>query len=214
MTTKSYSTAANARRALSKIGKAALCKSKELIKEVDGQYQFNLEAAEAIQNAYECDDNCACEPKATVVEEDHSKYVYAYSVHGLSNCPHCGVYLDNGVGIHRDEVNGTWVTHTKEREFWCMGCGGEFGPLLPNKKAKGIGAPHPEMKSSLKLDRTITCIETGEVWKNAYQMWKEHQDWMTTGQQDRLTAQLYKSAKAGNSTTVFVNGRSFRLVNA
>lgn len=220
MTTKSYSTKANARRALSKIGKAALCKSTELIKEVDGEFQFNLEAAEKIQNDYDCSDDCNCEAKsapAAVIPaapvEDHEAYVFAYEVHGQSHCPHCGIYLDNGVGVHRDEVNGKWVTHTKTYEFWCMACGGEFGPLLPGKTDKASGAAHPNMKTSLKLDRRIVCVETDEEFKNAFQMWKAHPDWMTTGQQDRLTAQLYAAAKEGKQIAVEIDGRTFHLLN-
>lgn len=71
----------------------------------------------------------------------------------------------------------------------------------------------PAMVASLKLDRTITCLETKQVWKNAYKMWRENPDWMTSGQQDRLTAQLYAAAKAGEARTVVINGRSFALVS-
>lgn len=71
----------------------------------------------------------------------------------------------------------------------------------------------PNMRDSLKLDRTITCVETGETWKNAHRMWLSHPDWMTSGQQDRLTAQLYGAAKVGEQKTVEINGRNFKLVN-
>lgn len=71
----------------------------------------------------------------------------------------------------------------------------------------------PVMKSSLKLDRTITCLQTGETWKNAYQMWVAHPDWMTSSQQDRLTAQLYAAAKAGEQRQLSINDRTFMLVN-
>lgn len=71
----------------------------------------------------------------------------------------------------------------------------------------------PKMVESLKLDRTITCIETGEVWKNAYTMWIDNPEWMTTAQQDRLTAQLYAAAKIGEQKLISINGRTFKLVN-
>lgn len=71
----------------------------------------------------------------------------------------------------------------------------------------------PAMQSSLRLDRSIMCVETGEQWKNAHRMWCEHPDWMSSGQQDRLTAQLYAAAKNGERLVVPINGRSFRLVN-
>ena len=69
------------------------------------------------------------------------------------------------------------------------------------------------MKDSLKLDRTIQCEETGEQWKNAYQMWKQNPHFMTSGQQDRLTKQLYDAAKEGIKAVVTINDRSFSLVN-
>lgn len=97
-------------------------------------------------------------------------------------------------------------------------CSELFDSLATNNPAKVMNqkAETPQraaMKESLKLDRTIKCVETGETWKNAYRMWKEHQDWMTTSQQDRLTAQLYAAAKTGEQKVVTVNGRSFILVN-
>lgn len=71
----------------------------------------------------------------------------------------------------------------------------------------------PVMQMSLKLDRRITCEDTGEVWVNAHQMWVANPDWMTSAQQDRLTAQLYAAAKQGEQRVVAINGRAFKLVN-
>jgi len=76
------------------------------------------------------------------------------------------------------------------------------------KKVKRIN-----MVDSIKLDRTITCLEVGESWKNAHQMWIAHVDWMTSSQQDRLTAQLYAAAKLGEQKRVVINDRTFMLVN-
>jgi hypothetical protein len=81
-----------------------------------------------------------------------------------------------------------------------------------NQKVEPDNA-RPVMRSSLKLDRTITCVETGEAWKNAYQMWVARPEWMTSSQQDRLTAQLYAAAKAGEQKRLSINGRTFMLVN-
>jgi len=71
----------------------------------------------------------------------------------------------------------------------------------------------PAMKESLKLDRTIICLTTKDTWKNAYRMWCEHKDWMTSAQQDRLTAQLYSAAKEGEQAVLEINDRKFMLVN-
>ena len=82
-------------------------------------------------------------------------------------------------------------------------------PLAPEP----TGKERPTMKTSLKLDRTIRCIETRHEWPNAHQMWVENPDWMTSSQQDRLTAKLYAAAKRGERDYVVVNGRTFELVN-
>lgn len=74
-------------------------------------------------------------------------------------------------------------------------------------------ATRPEMVASLKLDRTIVCVDTGESWANAYRMWFAHPSWMTSSQQDRLTAKLYGAAKRGEQLTVRINNRSFKLAH-
>lgn len=75
------------------------------------------------------------------------------------------------------------------------------------------GKERPTMKTSLKLDRSIRHVDTGDVWLNAHQMWVANPDWMTSSQQDRLTARLYAAAKRGERELVTVNGRTFELVN-
>lgn len=75
------------------------------------------------------------------------------------------------------------------------------------------GKERPVMKASLKLDRTIMRIDSEQVWPNAHVMWVENPDWMTSSQQDRLTARLYAAAKRGERELVTVNGRTFELVN-
>lgn len=98
-------------------------------------------------------------------------------------------------------------------------CAELFSSLTSQNPAKVMNqksnqaALRPVMKTSLKLDRTIECVDTGETWKNAYQMWRAHPDWMTSSQQDRLTAQLYAAAKNGEQKVLVINDRSFRLVN-
>ena len=98
-------------------------------------------------------------------------------------------------------------------------CAELFESLLSNspvtKVMNQVTTPsnaRPVMKDSLKLDRTIRCVDTGETWKNAYQMWRERTDWMTSSQQDRLTAQLYAAAKDGERKQITINDRTFELV--
>lgn len=80
-------------------------------------------------------------------------------------------------------------------------------------ESEPTGKERPVMKASLRLDRTIRCVETGDEWLNAHQMWVANPDWMTSSQQDRLTARLYAAAKRGERERVEVNGRTFELVN-
>jgi hypothetical protein len=98
-------------------------------------------------------------------------------------------------------------------------CSELFESLLSNSDSKVMNQvttpanTRPVMKDSLKLDRTIRCVQTGDTWKNAYQMWVANPDWMTSSQQDRLTAQLYAAAKEGERKQITINDRTFELVN-
>ena len=78
-------------------------------------------------------------------------------------------------------------------------------PDTPKVMAQQATALRPAMSSTLKLDRTVTCVQTGETWPNAFRMWRERPDW--------LTAQLYSAAKRGQRAELTINGRTFRLVN-
>ena len=133
-------------------------------------------------------------------------------------CPYCGD-MDNGLTF--DDEPG------KETEYlFCHICSTSFsgvdGHLRPARKTKTSGEERTQsatqaetMNTSLKLDRTIVAVAEGREssYKNAYQMWKQHPDWMTSAQQDGLTAKLYKAAKEGRRITVESNGRFFHLAN-
>jgi len=153
--------------------------------------------------------------RMTVAADRDVAFVTGFSVHGHLNCPHCGTHLENGVGTHLQEVNGVEIQHDKF-EFACLACGEEFGPAITKTARKNLDKlTRPQMQASLKLDRTIQCVETKETWKNAFRMWKEHADWMTSAQVDRLTRVLYTAAKQPNpvAANVTINGRTFKLVN-
>ena len=98
-------------------------------------------------------------------------------------------------------------------------CAELFASLKTNDTTKvmnqksDLGNARPVMRASLKLDRTIRCVDTKQTWKNAYQMWRENPEWMTSSQQDRLTAQLYAAAKDGQRLRVKINDRAFELVH-
>ena len=111
------------------------------------------------------------------------------------------------------------VSRFSDRKTAIRRCTDLFNQLRVNDTVKVMkqklenDKTRPAMSLSLKLDRTITCLETGEIWKNAYRMWTAHPDWMTSSQQDRLTAQLYAAAKNKEQLVLKINGRSFQLVN-
>ena len=130
--------------------------------------------------------------------------------YGVIRCPSCNIHLDNGVGIHNDEVNGRYIRHAKF-QYQCLGCNEEFGPLIlrpANRPSKSVG-PRPIMVESLKLDRRITHIDTALVYANANRVFKA--GLVSSAQGDRLSATLYQAAKAGKFPVLTVNGQNFKL---
>ncbi len=65
----------------------------------------------------------------TTFKAEEPSYVYGFEVHHQTNCPHCNIDLRNGVGQHGDDVNGK-ALKLNTNQFFCLGCGAEFGPLL------------------------------------------------------------------------------------
>lgn len=123
-------------------------------------------------------------------------------------CPECGSHeMYSGIDSHGKVI--------KEGEIYsCHACGWTNAPAKATKTDKSTTSHHvnhPAMKTTLKLDRTIICVTTGQEWKNAYQMWKQNPSWMTSAQQDNLTAKLYTAAKKGETMQVTVNNRTFAL---
>ena len=87
---------------------------------------------------------------------------------------------------------------------------------LASKPPEVVKPDRPNMKDSLKLDRTIRCTSPDgsfSTWVNAHQMWKQNPELITSSQQDRLTKQLYAAAKRGVRLVVTINGYQFSLVN-
>ena len=128
-------------------------------------------------------------------------------------CPRCGsTELYSG---HGKSIGGGMITVVDEDYITgCHVCGHEVDSRdTAKREVVSTGEAREAMKSSLKLDRTITCITTQETWGNAFQMWKQHTDWMTSAQQDNLTTKLYKAAKQGQKIQVTINDRTFELVN-
>lgn len=131
------------------------------------------------------------------------------------NCPHCGIHLNNGFTTYED-LRGDRGNHGVDlsdmtHEYMCLGCCGYFGPAVKRARAAtgAVAGPRPAMSQSLKLDRRITCVDTGAEYANACQVWKA--GLVSAAQGDRLSSLLYGAAKRGEFNTVAVNGHSFKL---
>ena len=87
----------------------------------------------------------------------------------FTRCPHCAVHLSNGVSEHGQDVNGKPYLH-KAFIYQCLGCGGEFGPAIPEPEVKG-----PWSTPKAKAPREVTHVSTAErptklVWHIADEM--------------------------------------------
>lgn len=186
-TVKTYSTRSNARRALGKICVKCVALAKELITEnEDGTYSFDEDRIEELMTTQEWQE------------------VYGSTGKGIP---------DETIAEPVEEFHSvTEAEHTEHRA--------EVKPTKKAPKAKKVTEvvekkPHGNnsaaLKSSLKLNREIRCITTGEVWPNAYRMWKQNPGFMTSAQQDGLTKKLYEAAKKGYLEIVIINELHFQL---
>lgn len=131
------------------------------------------------------------------------------------NCPHCGTHLGNGVQTYDClSADKHPLAKTMTHEYMCLACNGTFGPEIKRTASKTPSAvapatARPAMAESLKLDRRITHVETGQVYANACQVWKA--GLVSASQGDRLSAVLYGAAKKGDYVELKVNGHTFTL---
>jgi len=137
---KTYSSKANARRAAKKEG-------------------FDLELLDFV----EVDGKWGWKPALTKEERIDAEYQEKY---GCVVCPHCGVHLSNGVGIHQQEVNGTHIQH-EEFEFECLACGGEFGPAI--HKGIKIEKDRPEQNGITRPSIGGKCRAIWDACDELYQ---------------------------------------------
>lgn len=82
------------------------------------------------------------ETPVEVTEVEEESKPFGFEDHGLAHCPECGAHLNNGVGVHNQEVNGKLIKH-EQFEYCCLGCGTEFGRAIKGKTEK---APKAEPK--------------------------------------------------------------------
>jgi len=101
------------------------------------------------------------------------------------------------------------------RELWAKLQASSAGKVVSTKERSSTGGKKRiSISESLRLpDRRVCCIETNEIWTNPLRLRRANPEWMSSGQLNRLTRQLYAAAKVGEKTVVKVNGRSFELVN-
>lgn len=71
--------------------------------------------------------------KAEVLDTDSDIDIECKQRYGMTHCPHCNTHLSNGVGHDEQEVNGNVIRHNS-RQFECLACGEEFGPIVRKPK--------------------------------------------------------------------------------
>jgi hypothetical protein len=236
----SYATKANAKRALKKICTKCLQHANEIIVEVEGRFHFNEDLVEQYMSRSEWDEVYGSgnvgfpdetikpsDEKELAAEMDKDEEVIKLEkreagvadiriLAGLGNvmntqiCPECGseeLYTgrnDNGLVVDDEYIIGChhcdWKVDTRK--------------TVKSSETKRVKSETQSatMKTSMKLDRRISVVGDGQIYKNAYQMWKANPTWMTSSQQDMLTAKLYAAAKKGEKIVVEINGRAFELV--
>lgn len=227
---KSYTSRSNAIRALKNFSMEAVKHASELIEINDGKYEFDTETVEkflanqALPDetiAPEAEEELAAAIDAEESETEGSQYdvpdpsdveeMRVNNVMDSTVCPKCG-----STELYTGRQHKGYVTED-EYIIGCHECDWEEDVRnhLNAATVKGSSkeVAHDAQKTSLKLDRRITCVQTGEIWTNAHQMWKANPSWMTSAQQDRLTAKLYAAAKKGDKEAVEINGRHFELVS-
>lgn len=152
-------------------------------------------------------------PKAKGVE--HVAHIVSELIAQKALCPHCLDFADET----------TWEPIKKieshDDHLHCLACGTDYreqsGAVYTGGKGGAVaGRTNPTfadtMRSSLKLDRRVEHIETGEVYANCFRLFKEA-GLMSNGQSDTLSHRLYSAAKRGEQITCEMNGGTYRLVN-
>ena len=106
--------------------------------------EITLKTAEAFEHVAPID----MIVESAAVEESKP---FGYETHGLTHCPSCGAHLNNGVGVHNQDVNGKPVKHD-QFEYSCLACDAEFGPAIKGKKA-------PKVKAEVKPIENRSTVE-------------------------------------------------------
>ena len=154
-------------------------------------------------------------PKAKGVE--HVSHIILEEMAKGELCPHCLDFSEETTFSAPESS----ITINDEGICQCHECSTEYrvasGAVFTGGKGGAVtGRTNPTfadtMRSSLKLDRRVEHIETGEVYANCFRLFKEA-GLMSNGQSDTLSHRLYSAAKRGEQITCEMNGGTYRLVN-
>lgn len=119
-----------------------------------------------------------------------------------------------------NRYSATPVKHFINRQNAEERCAKIFELLVSRERTQKVmvklieARARPGMKETLKLDRTVLCLTTGEVWKNVYQLWRDRPEWLTSSQRNFLSQKIYSAAKDGIHAIVNMNGRDYVLATA
>jgi DNA-directed RNA polymerase subunit M/transcription elongation factor TFIIS len=101
---------------------------------------------------------------------------------GSVNCPCCGINLTNGLMTENDRVEGG---EPMTKQFYCMGCGEEFGDdlIIPKRNKSEVSKPcnlvwdiADKMEGAKRKDVIEACVKAGVAFYTArtqYQLWKQ-----------------------------------------
>lgn len=157
-----YSSKANAVRGAERMGLTKE-EAEGLVEHVGMTYQVDQDKAERVlvaRKSAHLRTVADPHPDATTISDSPEEAVTDLDniqACGYSHCPHCGIHLSNGV----TDFDGMVDCHGSEkealklmsREWCCLGCNGEWGPVVQAKGGKARGAPirHYTNKSDAEL---------------------------------------------------------------
>lgn len=182
---KFYSSKSNAKRAAAKAG--INLETAQLL-EQDGQFAY-VEKVEEV-----------------VVEVNLDTLVLTHA----DNCPHCGICLENGMsdfeGVVEAQGNVEKAFAIMKREMCCLGCGGEWGPLVA---APGTGIKiEKDREERNGLKRPSLGGVCRAVWDACDKVHTEEDGRVITSKEIQALAVVH-GWNANNASIEYYNWRKF-----
>lgn len=90
---------------------------------------------------------------------------------GIDECPCCGVHLSNGYTTNTAQRHDN-LPLLEKREYMCLGCGEEFGPLIKGrseKRAAGIAASWNDAEVAAKRSQRSAVEVDGNTYRSVRQ---------------------------------------------